>query len=114
MKPAYVTLDVPQRANFRRKFRIRTDTGYADLTDYTALAQIWDRDRKTKYTDLTVTWLNRIITTNTQWHLEMTLSAANTADIPEDSWWDLRLNVGDGVPTYVMRGPVNSTITYSS
>lgn len=114
MKPAYVTLDVPQRANFRRKLRIRTGTGYADLTDYTALAQVWNRARTTKYFDITITWLNRIISTNTQWHFEMTFPAATAADIPEDAWWDLRLIVGDGVPTYIMRGPVDNTITYSS
>lgn len=118
MQPAYVTLDIPQRANFRRKLRIRTGTGYADLTDYIARAQVWNKDRTNKYLDLTVTWLNRIITTANQWHFEMTLPAASTAPIPEDAWWDLQLKVNDpldaSIPLYVMRGPVDSTTTYTS
>jgi hypothetical protein len=116
MGAAYAPLEIPQRVGLRKLFRLKSDTQYADLTGYTAAAQIWNQDRTVKYFDITLTWLNRVITTPaTQWHIQLTLPEASSLSIPDDAWWDLRLDPpgADALAFYPLRGPVKNPITYS-
>jgi hypothetical protein len=113
---AYAPLEIPQRVGLRKLLRLRSDTQYADLTGYIAEAQIWNKERTVKYFDIQLTWLHRTIADpKTDWHIELVLSEANSISIPEDAWWDLRLDPPDpdALAFYPLRGPVTNDITYS-
>lgn len=116
---ADVPILIKQRVEFRRDFRFLAGTAFADLTGYTAIAEIWNDDRSIKYADFTVTWLNRIITDTDldgDYHLRISLPEPLTIRTDEDAVWDLRLEPPDLITEtafYPVEGKVTFILSYS-
>jgi hypothetical protein len=119
MDPIPTPLRIKQRVEFRRDFRFKAGTAFADLTGYNAIAEIWNDDRSIKYADFTVTWLNRVITNTAldgDYHLRLSLPEAATIRTDEDAFWDLRMeppNLLVEPAFYAAEGKVTFVISYS-
>lgn len=119
MDPALVPLKIKQRVEYRRDFRFKSGALYTDLTGYTALAQIYDEERITKYGEFDVIWLNRIITNTAidgDYHLRISLPEAQTILTVEDAFWDLRMIPPDVIvqpPFYPVEGKITYQISYT-
>lgn len=106
MLPVKYDLPVYRGDTFRRIVRLRTvnDDGslgaYADLTGCTALAQI--RLRETSTTALQVFAANVLDQTTDLGSVQISLTATQTADLPDLSRWDFQLTHPNGdVHTYL-------------
>lgn len=119
MAAADYPLIIKQRVEFRRDFRFAVENGFADLTGYVAIAEIWNDDRSIKYADFTVTWLNRIITDVSEegdYHLRISLPEEDTIRTDEDAVWDLRMEPPDLVTEpafYPVKGRVTFELSFS-
>ena len=106
-KPAYRCLEIQQRIANSWNYRIKAGTNYADLTAYSAIAQIWDKTRTTLKHSLTVTWEDRVISDDqSQWHFTLSMTDTATLISSDGEMWDLMLIDPSGQEFYIIRGPV--------
>ena len=96
MKPGTLNLTVYQRATFRQSF----DLGI-DLSGYSVYAQVWDKARRTKYTDFTVEFTNQAAG-----QFDLVLSYTVTTGLTKDAYWDLLIEEPSGERNYWLEGIV--------
>ena len=116
---ADIPLQIKQRVEFRRDLRFLAGSAFADLTGYTAIAEIWNSRRSIKYADFTVTWLNRTITDTAldgDYHIRLSLPEPATLRSEDDAVWDLRMeppNLQVDPAFYPVEGQVTFVLSYS-
>jgi hypothetical protein len=115
MQAGYFPLLIQQRVGYFRRFRFKNAAGdYADITGWEFFAQIYDKDRDRKYSDIEVSVIQPIITAPLgpdDWHVSVRVSAADSLIRYPDARWDLLAGLPGGGPPelsriYLMRGPV--------
>lgn len=102
VRPATVTLRVPQRAVLRKRIRIGIDGNGIDI-----VAQVWDIARKRLYIDFAVEWITRLEIQNeiATCIFEIVASPSQTAAMTRDGIWDLKVIRNSGInEDYFIRG----------
>jgi hypothetical protein len=103
MKPANVTLRIPQRATLRKRFRLGIDGNGINI-----VAQVWDPPRKQLYINCAINWITRleVIDGRPTCVFEIVATPAQTTAMKRDGMWDLKVITTTGVQEdYWMRGP---------
>jgi len=108
--PATYNIRPQRRADFPLTVRFKDSEGTAiNLTGWDILAQVWSKDRTTKYGDFTVT-VDAPVTGETQ----LLLPYAITATLPTEARYDVMLINGDGLREYYLEGIVRPSEGYTT
>ena len=70
-----------------------------NLTGWTALAQVWNQDRSTKYADFTVAYTNR-----SQGTITISLARTDTQNFTDELYYDVLLENPSGLREYYLEG----------
>lgn len=109
-KPGVYNIKLQRRADCIVNIVLKDSTGTPlNLTGWTALAQVWNTSRTTKYADFTVTYVNR-----SSGSISISLSATQTAGLPTESQYDLMLINTSGVKEYYLEGTVTALEGYTA
>ena len=83
-------------------------SGGVDLTGYSVASELWTVDRAKKWVDVTTT-----ITDATGGKVTMSLTDSQTADLPDTSYYDLKLTTGD-ISNLWLQGTVTAKMGYTT
>lgn len=110
VQPGQHNISVQRRADFDLQLQFKDSTATPiDLTGWTAYAQVWNRARSTKYGDFAVTYTNRA-----QGTIKIALTDTQTADFPEEAYYDVLLEDTSGLRNYYLEGIVYVSEGYTA
>jgi hypothetical protein len=110
ISPGTYNISLQRRADYSVALQFKDSTGTAiNLTGWTVAAQTWNQDRTTKYADFTVTYTNRSTGT-----VAIALTAAQTATLPSEAYYDVLLTNGSGLKEYYLEGIVYVSEGYTA
>jgi len=102
VQPGQHNIAVQRRADYDLQLQFKDSADAAiDLTGWTAYAQVWNRGRSTKYADFAVTYVNRA-----QGTIKIALTDAQTAEFPDEAYYDVLLEDTAGLRNYYLEGIV--------
>lgn len=108
--PATYNIRPQRRADFPLTVRFKDSEGATiNLTGWDILAQVWSKDRSTKYGDFTVT-VDAPATGEAQLLLPYTITEA----LPTEARYDVMLINGDGLREYYLEGIVRPSEGYTT
>ena len=94
--------DMERRADYNLPLQLfAEDDEPINLTGWTVKAQIWNEGRTVKYTDWSVTYINR-----TLGEIEIDLTASQTALLPIEAFYDVLLINPSGFREYYLKGKI--------
>lgn len=100
VSPGIYNFTVQRAADHELVLIFKDSNGAAiDLTDWTIASQAWNEARSTKYADFTVTYTDRAAGT-----VKLSLSDEDTADFPNELFYDVLLTNPDGLKEYYLEG----------
>jgi hypothetical protein len=110
VQPGQHNIAVQRRADcdLQLQFKDSADAPI-DLTGWTAYAQVWNRGRSTKYADFAVTYVNRA-----QGTIKIALTDAQTAEFPDEAYYDVLLEDTAGLRNYYLEGSVYVSEGYTA
>ena len=110
VQPGQHNISVQRRADYDLQLQFKDSAGVAiDLTGWTAYAQVWNRGRSTKYADFAVTYVNRA-----QGTIRIALTDTQTADFPDEAYYDVLLEDTAGLRNYYLEGIVYVSEGYTA
>lgn len=110
VQPGQYNITVQRRADYDLQLQFKDSAGAAiDLTGWTAYAQVWNRGRSTKYGDFAVTYINRA-----QGTIRIALTDVQTADFPDEAYYDVLLEDTAGLRNYYLEGIVYVSEGYTA
>ena len=110
--PGTYNMTVQRRADHSIQLVFKDSTNSAiNLSGYTVAAQVWDKDRKVKFADFTVTYTNRVTGT-----VDIALTDVQTASFIRDSvlYYDVLLTDASGLKEYYLEGNINVSEGYTA
>lgn len=108
--PAKYNIRPQRRADYPMTVAFKDGDGNAmDLTDYSIVAQVWDKGRTGKIGDFTVT-----VDDETGGEVTLVLDHTVTAVLPSEAYYDVMLIAPDGLREYYIEGVVRPSEGYSS
>ena len=110
--PGTYNMTVQRRADHSIQLVFKDSTNSAiNLSGYSVAAQVWDKDRKVKFADWTVTYTNRATGT-----VYIALTDVQTASFIPDSvlYYDVLLTDGAGLKEYYLEGNINVSEGYTA
>lgn len=109
-RPGQYNMLVQRRADHRLRIEIEDDTGAPlNMTGWTVYAQIWNKERTTKYADFAVQYTDR---PNGVFHISLT--ATETTSLPCESFYDVMLEDTSGFKQYYLEGLVYISEGYTA
>lgn len=110
MNPGNYNIRPQRRADFQLNLTFKTSEGdVIDLTDYTVLAQVWDKCRTTKYGDFSVDTADEA-----EGNVVLTLDYITTELLPDEAYYDVMLiNDTTGLRQYYLEGIVRPSQGYT-
>lgn len=100
VSPGIYNFTVQRAADHELVLIFKDSNGDAiDLTGWTVASQAWNEARSTKYADFTVTYTDRSAGT-----VKLALSDEDTADFPNELFYDVLLTNSDGLKEYYLEG----------
>lgn len=110
MNPGSYNIRPQRRADFQLNLTFKDSAGVViDLTNYTVLAQVWDKCRTVKYGDFTVDTTDEV-----DGNVVLTLGYAITEVLPDEAYYDVMLiNDGTGLRQYYLEGIVRPSQGYT-
>ena len=110
VQPGQHNIAVQRRADYDLQLQFKDSADAAiDLTGWTAYAQVWNRGRSTKYADFAVTYVNRA-----QGTIKIALTDAQTAEFPDEAYYDVLLEDTAGLRNYYLEGIVYVSEGYTA
>jgi len=110
MKAGVHNIRPQRRADFVLTLGLKDGEGVVlDITGWTVLAQVWDKDRTTKYGDFTVD-----ITDATTGAVTLTLPYTVTTVLPAEARYDVMLINTSGLREYYLEGIVRPSEGYTA
>jgi hypothetical protein len=110
VQPGQHNIAVQRRADYDLQLQFKDSADAAiDLTGWTAYAQVWNRGRSTKYADFAVTYVNRA-----QGTIKIALTDAQTAEFPDEAYYDVLLEDTAGLRNYYLEGSVYVSEGYTA
>ena len=108
--PGGYNITLQRRADYSITLQFKDSTGSAiNLTGWTAAAQVWSKDRVTKYADFLVEYTNRATGT-----IAITLTDTQTTSFPDEAYYDVLLTNQQGLKEYYLEGIVTVSEGYTS
>jgi hypothetical protein len=110
VQPGTYNITLQRRADYSVLLQFKDSTdAVINLTGYTAYAQVWNKDRSTKYADFSVAYTNR---TNGQ--ITISLTDAQTATFIDELRYDVLLEDGSGIREYYLEGVITVSQGYTA
>jgi hypothetical protein len=110
VQPGQHNISLQRRADYDLQLQFKDSADAAiDLTGWTAYAQVWNRGRSTKYADFAVTYVNRA-----QGTIKIALTDAQTAEFPDEAYYDVLLEDTAGLRNYYLEGSVYVSEGYTA
>ena len=110
VQPGQHNIAVQRRADFDLQLQFKDSADAPiDLTGWTAYAQVWNRGRSTKYADFAITYVNRA-----QGTIKIALTDVQTAEFPDEAYYDVLLEDTAGLRNYYLEGIVYVSEGYTA
>lgn len=110
IQPGVYNISLQRRADYSVQFGFQgSDKQPLNLTGWTVAAQVWNQARTTKYGDFIVTYQNRA-----QGLVQLKLDHSTTADLPNESVYDVLLTNPSGEREYYVEGTIKASEGYTS
>jgi hypothetical protein len=106
--PARYDITIPQRGTFRQRMRLKTEGVPLIAIGYQLVAQVWDRQRTTKFADGVINWIDQATGL-----FELVIQYQVTRLITEDGRWDLMVIEPGGDRYYWLEGTAFLDPNYS-
>ena len=108
--PASYNIRPQRRADYPLQVQFKDSGGDGiNITGWTVLAQVWSKDRVTKYGDFTVTTLSA-----STGSVKLTLPYTVTATLPDECRYDVMLIDSNGLREYYLEGIVRPSEGYTA
>jgi hypothetical protein len=108
--PASYNIRPQRRADYPLQVQFKDSDGDGiNITGWTVLAQVWSKDRVTKYGDFTVTTLSA-----STGSVKLTLPHTVTATLPDECRYDVMLIDSNGLREYYLEGIVRPSQGYTA
>lgn len=102
VEPGIYNFSIQRRADHPLPLEFEASEGVPlNLTGWTVLAQVWNKQRTTKYADFTVTYTNRALG-----QIQLFLSDTQTATLPDECFYDVKLENPSGISEYYLEGAI--------
>jgi hypothetical protein len=100
VSPGIYNISLQRRADYYVTLQFKDSTGAAiDLTGWTVAAQVWNKNRTTKYADFAVDYTDRVAGT-----VSISLTDAQTEAFPDEVYYDVLLTNPSGLKEYYLEG----------
>tara|TARA_R100001082_G_scaffold94712_2_gene61729 strand:- start:947 stop:1279 length:333 start_codon:yes stop_codon:yes gene_type:complete len=110
MDPGAYNITIYKRSDWSKEVTLKDSTGSAvNLTGYTVACEFWTVDRAKKWVDVTTT-----ISDASNGKVTMALTDTQTADLPDTSYYDLKLTTADDISNYWLQGTVTAKTGYTT
>lgn len=110
IQPGVYNIKIQRRADYSVELRfLDSNRAPINLTGWSAYSQIWDQARSTKYADFTISYTDRAAG-----KIKMTLSAAVTTTLPDQTVYDVLLVNALGEKEYYLEGGILTEQGYTS
>ena len=108
--PASYNIRPQRRADYPLQVQFKDSGGDGiNITGWTVLAQVWTKDRVTKYGDFTVS-----VTSASTGAVTLTLPYTVTATLPDECRYDVMLIDSNGLREYYLEGIVRPSEGYTA
>ena len=100
IQPGCYDITIQQGASFDQSFQFKDSNGDPiDLTGYSVAAEVWAEQKRSKFADFTVAWLDQA-----QGSFQLSMNAVTTSKITESGGWDILVTNPNGTSDYWVRG----------
>lgn len=100
VSPGIYNISLQRRADWYVTLQFKDSTGAAiDLTGWTVAAQVWNKNRTTKYADFAVDYTDRVAGT-----VSISLTDTQTESLPDEVYYDVLLTNPSGLKEYYLEG----------
>ena len=108
--PATLNLRIQRRSDHIIDVQFKDSDGVAlNLTGWTAVAQVWDKERTVQHGSFEITYVD-----TTTGQLQLKLPFATTTSLPDESYYDVMLIDGSGLREFYLEGIIRASEGYSS
>tara|TARA_R100000951_G_scaffold97597_1_gene87248 strand:+ start:223 stop:561 length:339 start_codon:yes stop_codon:yes gene_type:complete len=108
--PGSYNILLQRRADYSITLQFKDSTGSAiNLTAWSAAAQIWSKNRDTKYADFAVYYTDRSAGT-----IAISLTDVQTTSLPDEAYYDVLLTDQNGLKEYYLEGIVTVSEGYTA
>lgn len=109
-KPGIYNIKLQRRADCVVPIVFKDSTGaFLDLTGWEVLAQVWNTNRTVKHADFAISY-----TAREAGSISISLSAAQTQNLPTESQYDVLLINPSGLKEYYLEGTVSVSEGYTA
>ena len=110
ISPGQYNISLQRRADYSITLQFKDSTAAAiNLTGWTVEAEVWNKQRTTKYVDFTVTYTNRVTGT-----IGIALTDTETTALPTKAYYDVLLINPSGLREYYLEGDITVYEGYST
>ena len=108
--PGTFNIRLQRRADYSLSLQLKDSTETPiNLTGWTAYAQVWNKDRTTKYADFTVTYTDR-----PTGQIAIALTDTQTTSFPNECYYDVLLENPSGLREYYLEGTIYVSEGYTA
>jgi hypothetical protein len=110
VSPGIYNISLQRRADYYVTLQFKDSTGTAiNLTGWTAAAQVWNKNRTTKYADFAVDYTDRVAGT-----VSISLTDAQTEALPDEVYYDVMLTNASDIKEYYLEGVIYVSEGYTT
>jgi len=110
VSPGVYNISLQRRADYYVTLQFKDPTGAAiDLTGWTVAAQVWNKNRTTKYADFAVDYTDRAAGT-----VSISLTDTQTEALPDEVYYDVLLTSTTGIKEYYLEGVIYVSEGYTA
>ena len=110
VSPGIYNISLQRRADYYVTLQFKDPTGAAiNLTGWTVAAQVWNKNRTTKYADFAVDYTDRAAGT-----VSISLTDTQTEALPDEVYYDVLLTSTTGIKEYYLEGVIYVSEGYTA
>lgn len=102
VSPGVYNINLQRRADYSLGLQFKDASNIAiNLTGWTIYAQVWNRERTTKYADFSVAYTDR-----PTGQVAISLTDTQTSSFPQECYFDVLLENPSGIREYYLEGVI--------
>jgi hypothetical protein len=110
IQPGIYNITLQRRADYSVILQFKDSTGAAiNLTGWTVASQAWNQGRTVKFADFTIAYTDRSAGT-----VSISLPSTQTADFPNEAYYDVLLTNPSGIKEYYLEGIIYVSEGYTA
>jgi len=110
VSPGIYNISLQRRADYYVTLQFKDSTGTAiNLNGWTAAAQVWNKNRTTKYADFAVDYTDRAAGT-----VSISLTDTQTEALPDEVYYDVMLTNTSDIKEYYLEGVIYVSEGYTA